>query len=363
MDYNEFIKNIYYYEVQFNEPFTLNSFKGDYSDSGKQIYSDTIHAAITQMAFEYNLLEEKGIRDFCDNFVVSNLYVKEKLSEEKSSFFLPFPIVWKSFFLKNNQYKDSRDNSLEKSIKKVEFIELDALNEINNKGKMDLNNYYIDNVKRAIFLKEKAKKLNNNKWLISEEVGRNVQSRVSGGASERIQPFFIERVYVDSNVSFFFIVKVSDKYKKIVDDALHILSKSGIGSDKNVGNGKFKVICDGKNLPDQFKRLFQLKEKDDDLSVNISLFNPELTSSELTMLIKNGFYQFIKRGGWITSSPFHTLRKKNGFMIKEGSCFADLRSIVSGRLLDLSPEWNVEPKPIVFRSGKSIFIRIRNLSK
>ncbi len=362
------ISTPYYYEIKFLEPYTLSNLKGDYSHSDKNIFSDSVHAAITQIAIENNFINSsyENVLDFCNKIVVSNFYLKE-LEESRNFYYFPFPILWKRQLLELPSVSEAKDSSVAKNIKKLEYIELSALNTINEKDILDLkdflNDFYFG--KDTLFLKShKPNRSDESKLLISHEVGRNVQSRVyqacdKGSESDRIQPYFVERVYLQPSVHFFFLVQTKDeKVKKIFDESFNVLSQQGIGSDKNVGNGKFSIVKCGEPLPMEFQGIFGLKNGG--CIMNLSLYNP---SEEEIDMVRGGMYQLVKRGGWITTPPFHTLRKRSVIMIREGSCFKlNDKGLPEGRVLNISPSWNAEIRPIVFRSGKSLFIRVSSLT-
>ena len=101
-----------------------------------------------------------------------------------------------------------------------------------------------------------------------------------------------------------------------------------------------------------------------DCSLTLSSFIPE-SKEQLTELLDgdNIAYDFIRRGGWITTPPHNTIRKNIIYAFTAASVFAKQTSDVytSGKIVDLKPQLNFEPKVAhpIWRCGKALFIPIK----
>ena len=141
----------------------------------------------------------------------------------------------------------------------------------------------------------------------------------------------------------------------LLEEALCLLSIEGLGTDRNVGFGFFDYSVDNLTL-----------ELPDDANhqVSLSLFIPESKEQLNEMLASNDVaYDFARRGGWITTYPYNTLRKNAiyGFMpgsvfsLKEGQICAPM-----GRIVNLRPEiGELTPDHPIWRNGKAIMLPVK----
>ncbi len=134
--------------------------------------------------------------------------------------------------------------------------------------------------------------------------------------------------------------------------ALEYLQQSGLGTDRNVGNGKFTLEADAA-LP------ISLSEHTGDFGISLSLLLPG-SAQEFDAWFpvdEECGYEVIKRGGWI-SEPFSQLRRKQIWMIREGSVLklpADYKSGQPlGTVTDLAPPALQEKNRKVWRSGSGL---------
>ncbi len=73
-------------------------------------------------------------------------------------------------------------------------------------------------------------------------------------------------------------------------------------------------------------------------------------------------YDFTRRGGWVTTYPYNTLRKNAIYGFLPGSMFskeANSPCVPIGKIVDLNPDMGEEsPEHPVWRNGKAIMIPI-----
>ena len=147
---------------------------------------------------------------------------------------------------------------------------------------------------------------------------------------------------------YFIIDCTEDKFQKVFK-LFEILGEFGIGTDKNIGGGKFVPLTDKIELPDI---------KNPDATMVLSSYIP--SEEEFNQLdLENSNYQLIKRSGFIAGSnneDFRHLRKKPIYMFSSGSVFATTESIV-GKIANLAPIY--EYMHPVYRSGRALTLKIK----
>lgn len=169
---------------------------------------------------------------------------------------------------------------------------------------------------------------------------------------EDAEPYYVDNIRFQGFSGLYFIV-VGDT--ALLDKALALLSLEGIGSDRNVGYGLFEYHYDNivLNLPSTT-----------DYAVSLSLLIPEsqdhfnaLTGSEHVA------YDIERRGGWITTYPFRSLRKNVIYGFTAGSVFHEssiAEPKIAGRIVNLRPNVSFTEEKLhpIWRSGKSILLPI-----
>lgn len=107
--------------------------------------------------------------------------------------------------------------------------------------------------------------------------------------------------------SFLFFFEISDPLERKFQGALSLLIEEGIGGKRSQGSGKFRGIKYSET---------SIEHIGDKYSINLSLLFPE--KSDLSSIIS---YEWILRGGYITSGRGTQYLKKPVRMFKEGSVF------------------------------------------
>jgi CRISPR type III-A-associated RAMP protein Csm4 len=126
-----------------------------------------------------------------------------------------------------------------------------------------------------------------------------------------------------------------------------------LGTDKNVGGGKFEVDRNTERVDFDFV-------ESANASMLLSLYIP--TEQEVGMLnLPESRYELVIRGGYMAGSDeedFKHLRKKSVYAFSVGSIFPTTTKL-SGKIVDLKPSWNDERMHPVYRSGKPFFVPIK----
>lgn len=129
------------------------------------------------------------------------------------------------------------------------------------------------------------------------------------------------------------------------------LGENGLGTDRNVGGGKFEIEKAELSIPEVEYA---------DSTLLLSLFIP--TEEELPLLnVEHSCYDLLRRGGYMSGSQesdFRHLWKKSVYMFNVGSTFCTTNPL-EGKVVDLRPKWNDNRMHPVFRSGKPFVVPIK----
>ncbi|MDR1403389.1 MAG: type III-A CRISPR-associated RAMP protein Csm4 [Tannerellaceae bacterium] len=327
------------YKLHFTTPLHLGYARGDYSVSLKTVASDTMYAALTSCLAKLG----KEIPEDGDlGFTVSSLFPFYQKNEGTPAVYF-FPKGYK----KSKYIKSDTDNEVSnaKDIKKVQWLDLSyfekriALNE---------NIYSESEHIKGEYLTDKA----IDKDFITSQVSPRVTVSRAG---ENATPFYMDRIFFKDYSGLYFIVKGD---RKLLDMALGLLQYEGIGTDRNVGNGLFTYTSDKIeiNLPDN---------NTTEYAMSLSMFIPSSKKQLAVMLAgeKVG-YDFLRRGGWITTPPFNTKRKNIIYAFTSGSVFSmkmDDNVAIHGKIVDLKPDIEWEEGKVehsIWRNGKALFIPV-----
>jgi len=166
--------------------------------------------------------------------------------------------------------------------------------------------------------------------------------------------YYIERHFFSKGSGLFALITYdSSIIQQRVEAAFRFLGDEGIGTDRNVGNGKF--------IP-HFGATFNFPELSDaKYAINLGMYCPSDEEEFANLTADNAIgYELTKRGGWL-SEPYNTWRKKSIYMFREGGCFhfgGNQSNVhVRGCMVDLRPA-SVKPdlQHPVWRVGMSLFV-------
>ncbi|MDY0160702.1 MAG: type III-A CRISPR-associated RAMP protein Csm4 [Candidatus Carbobacillus sp.] len=319
------------YKLHFKTPLHLGDERDDYSISLKTIHSDTMYSAlISSLAKMGNDIPQDG--DL--GFTISSLFPFYQENEESNAnYFFPKP-------LKQTMPK-LKDISKAKDVKKVLWLDKYYFEKIINGTSLFEDDESINCIKG-----EYLTEANIEKDFISSQVFPRVT--VSRSGQEDAKPFYMEKIFFTDNSGLFFIAQGETN---LLEKALNLLQHEGIGTDRNVGNGFFEYTTDEIeiNLP-----------KDSVNIMSLSLFIPEDQQQLVKMFEgENVAYDFVRRGGWITTPPYNTYRKNAVYAFLPGSVFNNRSSETHGKIVDLKPEIeHANFSHSIWRNGKAIFIPI-----
>lgn len=320
------------YKLHFTTPLHLGDERDDYSISLKTFHSDAMYAALTSCLAKIG----KEIPEDGDlGFSISSLFPFYQKGDENAVLFFPK--------LLKQKLPDLEDISDAKKVKKVAWLDLLNFQKLINGESLFDGNQNIESIKDEFLTNEKI-----DEKFISSQVSPRVT--VSRDHSEDAKPFYMDRIYFKDKSGLFFVAHGDTSMLEV---ALNVLQHEGIGTDRNVGNGFFEYN----------KEEIELEIPQSDFVTNLSMFCPESEEQLSQMLNSNDVaYDFMKRGGWITTNPFNTLRKNTIHMFSPASVFktekVSSEISIKGKIVDLKPEADLGIDHPIWRNGKSLFIPV-----
>lgn len=324
---------IYSYKLHFSSPLHISNERGDYASGSSIIHSDTLYSAI---AWAWNLLgKSEWITDLLsDDFALSSCF-----PFCNNQLFFPRPKF--SYEINREQLIET---GLKKKIKKAEWVDEVILKQM--LSGIDPTEKGNDNFSNTFW---SSKPIQNEKFIDSTVVPRVMVPR----NNDDTKIYYIEKYFFKQGSGLYFLASFENSnHKNQFEAALKLLADEGIGTDRNVGHGKFTFEVTDFVFPDinaSFGLIYSL-----------GLFIPQ-DQEEMNFLIdhpRKG-YDLVKRSGWL-SEPYLTWRKKQVYMFSEGSVFKSPREgmfITKGKTVDLKPEAShIQIDHPVLRCGKTIFL-------
>ena len=238
-------------------------------------------------------------------------------------------------------------------MKKVQWIDNNLYSSVlSGESLFDGTDSYIPYIQESYLTTcELPEDINGSKDFVRSEVSQRV-TLISRTGEEDAKPFYVDKILFRYDAGLYFIVEGDTS---LLEKALHLLSLEGIGTDRNVGYGFFEYTADSLSID---------LPKEANHQLSLSLLIPE-SKEQLEMLLNSECvaYDFVRRGGWITTYPYMTLRKNAIYGFVPGSVFRKDEgesATVIGKIVDLKPETvDVEITHHVWRNGKAIMLPIK----
>ncbi len=331
------------FRLHFSAPLHLGNEREDYAESLGIIHSDSLYAALTAALFKVGWKPPENFEGHL-GCTISSLFPFYQKEKETPVYFFP----------KSRKQEIMDEGLLEdhKKIKKIKWLDkeffeayaqgksLQKLYSMGKTGKNDENEFH-----KGEYFTQAAIPEN----FISKQVFPRVT--VSRNGKDDADPFYMERLFFSDHSGMFFLAEGDTT---LLDKGLRILEQEGIGTDRNVGNGFFKYEKDTLELELPDNSSYQM---------NLSLFLPTEKKQLQEQLDDQAAYTFKKRGGWVSTPPYNTIRKNRIYMFEEGSVFkADIdKPMIDGRIVNLKPDTSKLPADLqgihnIWRSGEAIFI-------
>lgn len=310
-------------------PLHIGTGKENYDFSATELQSDTISAALASLRTQNGKTDDLDV--FLNSFVITSA----------------FPFWGQRFFLPKMHGKidieieGEEEHNIRKALKKIKFIEQEIWRELIAGNRVSINNQQLE----GEFIVQDTDFGQVYKTFVNQRVS------VPRGAIGDAEPFFFEWKYFHQDSGLYFIVDCEETVFNEIVTLFKQLGEIGLGTDKNIGGGKFEVDTSEISLPDV---------SDANHIMLLSLFIP--TEDELQKLnLTQSKFDIRLRGGFMAGSSkinLRHLRKKSVYMFNVGSVFRTNEKL-SGKIVDLKPDWNTDKIHSVFRSGKPFSLPVK----
>lgn len=331
------------YRLHFTAPLHISDQREDASISQKTIHSDTLHAAlISCLAKVGKIVPENGDLE-C---VISDLFPYYQQKEDgEPTYFLPMPL--------QSTLPQLADPADAKKVKKVQWVDAKLYSDLLNGIKFFGGNSEDLNLIQASYLTktELPPDSKGSRDFVKSEVMQRVKIEDRSG-KEPALPYYVDRITFKDYSGLYFLASGDTT---LLDEALQVLKMEGIGTDRYVGYGFFEYD----------KHDLEVDVPDDAChQISLSIFIPE-SKEQLNSLLSNDkvAYDFSRRGGWITTPPYNTLRKNAIYAFLPGSVFRGTTDkYCLGRIVNMKPEGEVDGQIIdhpIWRNGRSIMLPIK----
>jgi len=331
------------YKLHFTSPLHIGDQHEDEGISLKTIASDTLQAALMACLAKIGTpIPETGDLGFT---LSSTFPYYQKDAMSNPIYFLPMPMQVSPPHL--------TDVTKAKNVKKVQWVDVALYDKIlAGESFFDGTDAYLSNIQGSYLSQTNIPEdINGEKEFIKSEVAQRV-TLVSRTGKEDAKPYFVDRI-VFRDWSGLYFIAMGDT--TLLDKGLSLLAQEGIGTDRHVGYGFFDYSTDSIDL--------QLPT-DAEHQVSLSLFIPE-TMEQMQQLLASDrvAYDFVRRGGWITTYPHNTLRKNAIYGFTPGSvfCKTDHESVAClGKIVELTPNvGDMTPSHSIWRNGTTIMLPIK----
>ena len=353
---NNNVEGLKIFKLHFKSPLHIGTARRDYDRSHKRLHSDTLYAAIIQawawLGYDQllsDLIKKDNPKEGKIPFALSSLFPFTHSQEKASStvYFLPRP--FKPFH--PDTFSQASSASELKQFKDVNWLDLTYFRKQMEEKKGTRADLY--HVQEEYLSLQK---------IDAHFLDSRIQARVSVPRSPgESTPYYIERIRFEYGSGLYGLYLGPEEMWNNVEKGLLLLGQEGLGTDRNVGNGKFKLeVLDSEEELTRFKKLLSLSGSTG--YTNLSLFSPEKQHNINSILATPNHlgYNLIKRGGWITTEPYLTLRKNPLYMFEEGSIFSippeNNPSNQIGAMINVNPPPPFELPHPVWRVGRSIII-------
>lgn len=327
---------------KFTTPLHVGNERSDYSTGNPMLHSDSLFAAICHAWAKLGKADWIGENGDC-GFVISSLFPFIDY-RTKISYFLPKPML-----LLDEKTKDDLDTSVRKALKKVQWIDLPLFEALVGGSPMAHTETFYDKGYQSV-----NELPRDQQGSLIEPISNQSMPRaaISRSGLEDTVIYYIDRYYFHEQAGLYAYVKYENETVKArVKAALSLLQEEGLGTDRNVGHGRFECSYDAVsiNLPDQTA-----------YGINIGMYCPKdkeewLQFSEFNASkIRSGF-NLVRRGGWM-SEPRNTWRKRSVYMASPGGVFKTAGRETAGAIVNVEPTGEVNAGHPVWRNGQSIFL-------
>lgn len=312
-------------------PLHMGTGKENYDFSASHLHSDTLSAALAAMKVRHG--GENGVKEFMNSFVISSAF-----PYMGDHFFLPRPLGKIEV-----EFYDCDEYISRKKLKSIKFIEQDLWKKLVAGEKVVVS---ISQLKNGFLLSNVEDFKQPYKSAVHQRV------TVPRADEQDAEPFFFDWTFFEKNAGLYCLVDATGTTLNELKRLFELLGEYGIGTDKNVGGGKFIIETQPFVMPDISEAHNQML---------LSLYIP--TEDELSFIdLENSRYELCQRGGYMAGSQendFWHLRKKSVYMLGVGSILKTT-AVLKGKVVDLQPtDYNDSRMHPVYRSGKPFVVPVK----
>jgi len=307
------------------------------SDSGitslasgeKQIHSDTIFSSLCIEALESGGQEQL---DRLHAYVRSGrLNFSDALPYFGDELYIPKPIIT----IHSNKVSSEGDSA--KKLKKLAYIPITGLSDFicYMKGENAGTSYVLPR---------------------ERDFGvKSLRTMAAIAGNDEANPFLVGTFeFLDGCGLYIIAAYEANEHIALLKKLLTLLSISGIGGKRTAGMGSFELEEDlldepGSEAQKILVRMLMLKQASYFMTLNVSL----PTDDELEDALTDGYYNILRRGGFVQSQTYSStpLKKRVMFLLSAGSC---LKKCFKGDIYDVSIN-GLHP---IYRMAKPLFMGV-----
>ncbi len=312
-------------------PLHIGTGKENYDFSAEELQSDTISAALAAIRAQQGKSDD--IEKFLNSFVISSA----------------FPYFANHYFLPkiqgriniNIDVEGSNEEVNRKELKGIKYIEVPIWEQLITNQQV----FVVSNQIQKNYLLAATSDFNQpSKSQVIQRV------TIPRGDGQDAEPFYFDWTYFNKEGGLYFFVDAKQEVIEEIVELSKLLGEAGLGTDRNVGGGKFEVDVETIEIRDS---------PESNANMLLSLYVP--TKVEIKRInLTHSRYQLVLRGGYMagsTEDDFKHLRKKSIYMFGVGSVFPT-KELLQGKVVDLTPNWNDKRMHPVYRSGKPFYLPV-----
>lgn len=312
-------------------PLHMGTGKENYDFSASQLHSDTLSAALVAMKARYGNAE--NLEEFIDSFTISSAF-----PYMDNLFFLPRPLGKVDVV-----FNDCDEYISRKKLKSIKFIEQGLWKKLVS-GKQVVAS--IQQLKDGFLLDDSSDFKQPYKSCVHQRV------TIPRAEGQDAEPFFFDWTFFQKEAGLYCLTDATGNKLEELVELFRWLGENGIGTDKNIGGGKFSV---------ETQAFIMDEMADANGRMLLSLYIPTEEELKTSINLESSKYELCLRGGYIAGSQendFWHLRKKSIYMFNVGSIFS-CSTALKGKIVDLRPDYSDDRMHPVYRSGKPFVVPVK----
>lgn len=313
-------------------PLHIGTGKENYDFSASNLHSDTLTSALAAIRAQQKSSDDLEV--FLNSFTMSSAF-----PFSGNRYFLPKPQGKINVVIKGKEEHEYR-----KKLKKIKYLELSLWKKLIQGDKLEVEEMQLKNE----FLLSDSQQFES---VSTTQVSQRVY--VPREEGKDAEPFFFDWRFFSPQAGLYCLTDAQGELLEEIIMWFTELGEIGLGTDKSVGGGKFRVETDSMDINPVVNA---------NTAMLLSLYIPtEEEHNEIDL--KQSSFELLVRGGYIAGSSEETLRhlrKRSVYMYGVGSLLHTQRTL-KGKIVDLKPQWNDDAMHSVYRSGRPFYIPIKDV--